>query len=169
MTPEQAAFLRDTVLPSLENEHAITTRILQAVPADQADYRPDANSMSAFDLAWHIAATSARLLSFVKTGEAGSSPEKSSSIDELLKFYSASFERNVAGLKGMTGEQLAQELDFRGVFLMPAVMYINFVMSHEIHHRGQLSVYLRPMGVKVPSIYGESYDAKQARLTAAAS
>jgi uncharacterized damage-inducible protein DinB len=42
-------------------------------------------------------------------------------------------------------------------------------MSHEIHHRGQLSVYLRPMGVKVPSIYGESYDAKQARLTAAAS
>jgi uncharacterized damage-inducible protein DinB len=43
------------------------------------------------------------------------------------------------------------------------VMYLGFVTSHSIHHRGQLSVYLRPMGAKVPAMYGESYDSAEAR------
>jgi len=47
---------------------------------------------------------------------------------------------------------------------LPAVGFIQLALNHTIHHRGQLSVYLRPMGGKVPSIYGESYDATQARL-----
>jgi uncharacterized damage-inducible protein DinB len=47
-------------------------------------------------------------------------------------------------------------------------MYLQFLMNHSIHHRGQLSVYLRPMGAKVPSIYGESYDDAQARKAATA-
>jgi uncharacterized damage-inducible protein DinB len=42
-------------------------------------------------------------------------------------------------------------------------MYLNILLHHSIHHRGQLSTYLRPMGAKVPSIYGESYDAAEAR------
>ena len=45
-------------------------------------------------------------------------------------------------------------------------MYLNVLLQHTIHHRGQLSTYLRPMGAKVPSIYGESYDATQARKAA---
>jgi uncharacterized damage-inducible protein DinB len=49
------------------------------------------------------------------------------------------------------------------MFQLPAVMYLQFVMSHTIHHRGQLSMYLRPMGVKVPAIYGESYDSAKAK------
>ena len=49
------------------------------------------------------------------------------------------------------------------MFQLPAVMYLGFVQQHSIHHRGQLSMYLRPMGAKVPSIYGESYDAAEAR------
>jgi uncharacterized damage-inducible protein DinB len=55
-------------------------------------------------------------------------------------------------------------MDFRGMFQLPAVGFIQLALHHTIHHRGQLSVYLRPMGGKVPSIYGESYDATQARL-----
>jgi uncharacterized damage-inducible protein DinB len=55
-------------------------------------------------------------------------------------------------------------VDFRGMFQMPAVGFLQLATSHSIHHRGQLSVYLRPMGAKVPSIYGESYDVTQARL-----
>jgi uncharacterized damage-inducible protein DinB len=46
------------------------------------------------------------------------------------------------------------------------MMYLNFVVKHSVHHRGQLSMYLRPMGAKVPSIYGESYDATEARKAA---
>jgi uncharacterized damage-inducible protein DinB len=59
-------------------------------------------------------------------------------------------------------------VDFRGMFQLPAVMYLGFVQQHSIHHRGQLSMYLRPMGAKVPSIYGESYDAAEARKTSTA-
>ncbi|HEY2115189.1 MAG TPA: DinB family protein, partial [Candidatus Angelobacter sp.] len=54
-------------------------------------------------------------------------------------------------------------IDFRGMFQMPAVSFLTLSQNHSIHHRGQLSTYLRPMGAKVPSIYGESYDAAQAR------
>lgn len=57
-------------------------------------------------------------------------------------------------------------VDFRGMFQQPAVLYLHLLMHHSIHHRGQLSTYLRPMGAKVPSIYGESYDAAQARMAA---
>ena len=63
--------------------------------------------------------------------------------------------------------QLLQPIDFRGMFKMPALGYVQIAINHSIHHRGQLSMYLRPMGAKVPSIYGESYDAREARERAA--
>jgi hypothetical protein len=58
---------------------------------------------------------------------------------------------------------LTRLIDFRGLFQFPAIIYVQVGLSHSIHHRGQLSMYLRPMGAKVPSIYGESYDAREAR------
>jgi uncharacterized damage-inducible protein DinB len=54
------------------------------------------------------------------------------------------------------------------MFQSPAVVFLQIALNHSIHHRGQLSVYLRPMGSKVPSIYGESYDAAEARKAAQA-
>ena len=45
-----------------------------------------------------------------------------------------------------------------GAFNFPAVIYLSFLIRHQVHHRGQLSVYLRPMGAKVPAIYGGSFD-----------
>jgi len=53
------------------------------------------------------------------------------------------------------------------MFKLPAVAFLQLSMSHTIHHRGQLTSYLRSMGAKVPSIYGESYDDAQARKAAA--
>lgn len=78
------------------------------------------------------------------------------------------FAHNVERLKQVKGEQLIQPVDFRGLFQFPAVIYLQLGLSHSIHHRGQLSMYLRPMGAKVPSIYGESYDARVAREAAQA-
>ena len=63
----------------------------------------------------------------------------------------------------MTGEQAAKIVDFRGMMQLPAVSFMTFNNNHVLHHRGQLSVYLRPMGGKVPAIYGESYDSKAAK------
>ena len=54
-------------------------------------------------------------------------------------------------------------IDFYGIRMMPAISFAQIGIIHTIHHRGQLSTYLRPMGGKVPSIYGESYDAREAR------
>jgi uncharacterized damage-inducible protein DinB len=59
---------------------------------------------------------------------------------------------------------LTRIIDFRGLFQLPAVTYVQVGLNHSIHHRGQLSMYLRPMGGTVPSIYGESYDAREARV-----
>lgn len=58
----------------------------------------------------------------------------------------------------MTGEQLLTPINFAGVFNFPAVLYLNFLNHHSVHHRGALATYLRPMGAKVPAIYGGSYD-----------
>jgi uncharacterized damage-inducible protein DinB len=79
------------------------------------------------------------------------------------RWYSDRFENNIARLAQRSGEQLTKIINFRGIFQFPAVIYVQLALNHSIHHRGQLSMYLRPMGAKVPSIYGESYDARIAR------
>ena len=81
----------------------------------------------------------------------------------MNQWYSAELAKHVERLRGLTGEQLIKRIDFRGIFQFPAVAYVQIALHHSIHHRGQLSMYLRPMGAKVPSIYGESYDAREER------
>lgn len=167
ITPEQASFLLHSVLPSFENEHRITLKVLKAVPADRADYRPDPNSMSAFDLSWHIAASETRFMRTLPAGEFFMGPiEKPKTMEEIIHVYAENFKNDLAAIKELSGEQLAKIIDFRGFLQLPAVAYLNFSASHIIHHRGQLTVYLRPMGAKVPSVYGESYDDAQMRLAA---
>src|SRR5207245_557917 len=95
-------------------------------------------------------------------------PETINTGAALNAYYSDRFSRNIERLKQLTGDQLVRIIDFRGIFQFPAVIYAQLGLSHSIHHRGQLSMYLRPMGAKVPSIYGESYDAREAREKAQA-
>ena len=85
---------------------------------------------------------------------------------DLNAWYIDNFAPRFEKLTKLTNEQLLKIVDFRGMFQLPAVMYLNFVLHHSIHHRGQLSMYLRPMGAKVPAIYGESYDSAAARKAA---
>lgn len=170
-TQDQANFLLQLALPSMEREQQITAGILQAVPADKKDYRPDPNAMSAFELAWHIVGAENMFYSGIAAGEfdftLNRRPEEVQSMRDLLVWYEERFARNHAQLRQLSPEAMVKPLDFRGVFTLPAVQYVHFALSHSIHHRGQLSVYLRPMGAKVPSIYGESYDSAMARKAAA--
>ena len=72
---DQASFLLHTVyLPDLKNEHRITKAVIEAIPADKGDYRPDEISKSALDLAWHIASTEMRFLDAVPAGAFDLSP-----------------------------------------------------------------------------------------------
>jgi uncharacterized damage-inducible protein DinB len=79
-------------------------------------------------------------------------------IADLVNWYETNFMRAANRVRAMTPEQLATPVDFMGVFKMPAVFYLAFVNNHGVHHRGQLAAFLRPMGSKVPSIYGGSAD-----------
>lgn len=171
--PDQAALLLHGVyLPGLKNEQRLTKSVIEAIPLDKGDYRPDAISKCALELAWHIVSTEMRFMEAVADGEFDLSPRprpdsvKNSS--DLAAWYSRNFEPRFEKLTKLSNEQLLKIVDFRGVFQLPAVMYLNFLLHHSIHHRGQLSVYLRPMGAKVPAIYGESYDSAEARKAAQA-
>ena len=171
MQPDQASFLLNTVyLPGLKNEHRLTTNIIAAIPVDKGDYRPDGVSKSAIDLAWHIVATEMRFVDAIAAGEFDFTPKprpdsvKTSA--DLVAWYAQNFEPRIQKLTKLSNDQLIKVVDFRGMFQMPAVMYLGFVLHHSVHHRGQLSMYLRPMGAKVPAIYGESYDSAEARKAA---
>ncbi len=61
-------------------------------------------------------------------------------------------------VRGMSGEQLTKVIDLMGLMQAPAVNWLARAVKHSVHHRGQLSTYLRPMGGTVPSIYGPSAD-----------
>ena len=168
LTPDQAKFILGMALPTLKNEHQTTRRVIEAIPLDKGDYRPDAVSKTALELAWHIAASEQRFFGGIPVGAFDFSPiprpAPVTNSAGIAAWFDESFAANLRKLEGLSGEQLARSMDFRGMFQLPAVGFIQLALNHTIHHRGQLSVYLRPMGGKVPSIYGESYDATQARL-----
>ena len=171
MTPEQAVFLlQDVYLGSLKNESRITKKVLEAVPADKCEHRPDPISKTAIELVRHIAVAENRFLETVINGvfdvNAAALPENVRTPQEVANWYEQRFTRNFDALTKLGGEQLTKMVDFRGLFQRPAVSFVLLGMVHTIHHRGQLSSYLRCMGAKVPSIYGESYDAAQARKAA---
>jgi uncharacterized damage-inducible protein DinB len=171
MTPDQAVFLLQNVyLGPLKNESRTTKKVLESVPADKADYRPDPASRSAIELARHIAAADNRFLECVINGVFDTSPamipENVKTPAEIAAWYEERFTKNFDALTKLTGEPLVKIVDFRGMFQRPAVTFVMMGLHHTIHHRGQLSSYLRCMGAKVPSIYGESYDDAQARKAA---
>jgi uncharacterized damage-inducible protein DinB len=171
MTAEQAKFLlEDVYLGVLKNESRITKKILEAVPPDKCDYRPDPVSKSAIELVRHIATADNRFLETPVTGvfdvNAGGIPDPVKTPAEIAAWYEERYAKTFEALTKLTGEQLIKMVDFRGMFQRPAVMFVLIGLHHTIHHRGQLSAYLRSMGAKVPSIYGESYDDAQARKAA---
>ena len=173
MTPEQAVFLLQNVyLGSLKNESRITKKVLEAVPADKCEHRPDTISKSAIELVRHIAVAENRFLETVIHGvfdvNAAALPEDVKTPEEVAAWYEQRFANNFEALTMLSGDRLIKTVDFRGQFQRPAVSFVLLAIVHTIHHRGQLSSYLRCMGAKVPSIYGESYDDAQARKAAQA-
>ena len=161
MTTEQAVFLRDYLLKSIGSEYPITRQVIHAVPDDMREYKPDPKSMSAGELAWHIVEAELVLLKSIIKGTFGSEEPDSNPnkpIAETLTLYEAGFKELIPKVRDLPPEQLTKTISFFGVFNYEAVEYLNFVLTHTVHHRGQLSKYLRPMGSKVPPIYGPSAD-----------
>jgi len=84
------------------------------------------------------------------------------SVADVVEFYRKTFPEKIKALRALSGEQMAEPLDFFGMMKMPRAQFVAFANNHSIHHRGQLAAYLRALGSKVPNIYGPSADAESA-------
>jgi uncharacterized damage-inducible protein DinB len=159
--------LVDAVLPEFDHEMTTTRKVLERVPEDRLDWKPHSKSYALGELATHLANLptwgSETLLKsdFDITGRPSLAAFPSTR--ELL----AAFDRNVAAMRSALSGKTDAELlaiwslkrDGKTVFSMPKTTVLrSFVLSHMIHHRAQLGVYLRLLDIPVPSIYGPSAD-----------
>lgn len=137
-------------------------RVIQAVPPDQADYRPHPRSTSAGDLVWLLACELRDACELIDRGEVTYVAEPAPPIPEAIaayEKYADALERRLATLDDAKWDGRARLLVNGNVAWETTLgeMLFGFLFD-AIHHRGQLSSYLRPMGSKVPSIYGPSGD-----------
>ena len=160
MTPEFVLGYRAMMLDGIAREAELTKKVIAAVPDAKSDYRPDPHARTAKELAWHIANTDIQFLDGVAAlrFDMASPDTKPQTSAEVVAWYDENIKRGIAQVQALNAEQLLTPVEFFGVFNLPAVLYLGFLNNHSIHHRGELVTYLRPMGSKVPSIYGGSYD-----------
>ncbi len=151
------------VIARRKAEFPAFVRVLKAVPQARFDYRPDPKSRTAAELAWVMPAEEAALLSLLQSGTVEWKDEKPpAKIDEIV----AAYERNAKAVTERLEKLGESDWEKKGKFLMAGApawettidAFVWGFLFDAIHHRGQLSTYLRPMGGKVPSIYGPSAD-----------
>ena len=144
-------------------ERPAFVRVLKAVPKGKLDYRPDPKARTALDLAWLLAIEEAALVSLIKEGvvewkESGA-PKDIAKVVAAFEHSSAEVNELLEHLDEAAWNKKVRFLMTNGAAWEDALgqMVWGFLFD-AIHHRGQLSTYLRPMGGKVPSIYGPSAD-----------
>jgi uncharacterized damage-inducible protein DinB len=145
-----------------ETEKPKFIRVLSAVPADQGAYRPHPRSTAAADLVWLLASELRDACELVDHGEVSFSPQPAPPIPEAVAAYKKNAEelqQRLSRVDDARWEKNARFLADGKVVWETTLgdMLFGFLFD-AIHHRGQLSTYLRPMGAKVPSIYGPSAD-----------
>lgn len=160
--------LVNAFIQELDNEAATTRRLLERVPADKLTWKPHPKSMSLGQLALHVASAPGVTAEwaipdvFEFTGRGEGAPQPSSA-SEILDAHAKSLSSTKQSLNtiGDAGLHAGWKATMGGQTLMtmPKIAFVRaIVMNHWIHHRGQLSVYLRLLDVPVPSIYGPSAD-----------
>ena len=136
-------------------------RVLKAVPADKAAYRPHERSSSAADIVWLLASELRDACELVERGEVNFEMKPAPSVQESVAAYeqnAAELEKRIATVDDATWDRPARFLFDGKAWEAPLGDMLFGFLFDAIHHRGQLSSYLRPMGAKVPSIYGPSAD-----------
>jgi uncharacterized damage-inducible protein DinB len=158
MNPDHAKVLFDFLYSNLQEEFDTTLKVLEAVPNQKLDYAPSERCTPALKLAGHIAQAELMFAHYVMEGGMPSTPmPEFDSPQAVVDFYKNQVKPAFEKLATLTPDQLAREVTFFK-WTMPAVHLLQFLITHSAHHRGQLSTYLRPMGAKVPGIYGPSAD-----------
>jgi len=158
--------IANALLQELEMEAATTRRVLERVPDAHLNYTPNPKSRTLGQLAMHIAVNPAGVTSLAAMNPADApafGELNPTSTAEVLAALDESMTTARALLSGMSDEMLHERWSMRAggaeVMAMPRIALLRTVLlNHWYHHRGQLSVYLRLLGVPLPSIYGPSAD-----------
>jgi uncharacterized damage-inducible protein DinB len=163
MSSQQARGLAEFLLADIQQEVPTTVRVVEAASGGKLDYAPDPKSKTALALIRHLVVVDPWFLNSIADGKfAGEeNAEANSGIDTPAAGsakYKEAMSAAIARVRNMPDAKLAEEIDFFGMMKFPAVVLIGIMNKHSIHHRGQLSTYLRAMGCKVPGIYGPSGD-----------
>lgn len=163
--------LSEALVPEFDHEMANTRKTLERIPQETLDWKPHKKSMAMGDLAAHLAQIPGWAVEAINTDSLdvappGAPPQqmpRPKSWKEVLE----TFDKNVAAARAAIGgasdahllEPWSLLAGGKTVFTMPRIAVLrSFIMSHSIHHRAQLGVYLRLNDVPVPAIYGPSAD-----------
>ena len=155
---QKALFLR-----FWKQEASATRKVISRIPQERSDYRPHPQSRTARELAWLIVLEERMLVEGLESGaidwREAAAP---ATVAEMLSTYDAQRENLTQRLEGLDAGAWEKEVGFavQGQEIRRAAGYEyawEFLFD-QVHHRGQLSTYLRPMGARVPSIYGPSAD-----------
>lgn len=165
MNSQEAKVVADFLLADFEGEMQTTLRVLEAAPTGGLNYQPDAKSKTGLGLVRHITLEDDWLLNCVATLTVTPPPDDSDACGimtgaDAVERYKQTVPAALERVRGLSGEQLLQIIDFFGVMQISALQMLGMALKHSVHHRGQLSSYLRAMGGKVPGIYGPSADSQ---------
>ena len=164
--------IADGIIMELQAERVSARETLSRIPDDQWGYKPHEKSMGLGQLGSHIAETFTWIDSIVENDVFDMDPTAyvpwiASSKEELLQTFDSNLDGMIAKLQGQSDEHLMgnwkMTMGGQVAMEMPRVAVIRmFMISHTIHHRAQMTVYLRMLDVPLPSIYGPSGDEQPA-------
>ena len=136
-------------------EHGTTVKVLQALSNDKLGHEKAPGDTPVAELAWHIATAPGYMISHEGAGiEVDYVPPAGVSVDAIVAECSRVYDATVAASKDKLAERdLAQPSTWFG-FELPLGAWLNMIVNHEVHHRGQLTAMMRNAGLKVPGCYG---------------
>jgi uncharacterized damage-inducible protein DinB len=140
-----------------EHESKTTRKVIARIP-EASDYRPDPKSRTASEIAWQIVCEEKMIVDALESGRMEWKPAPApASIAEMVELYDAQSADILVRLKALPAERWNGTLEFFGDNRPASPMAWSFLFDI-VHHRGQITTYLRPMGSTVPQIYGPSAD-----------
>ncbi len=163
MVVTESKTVADFLIADFENEMQTTLRVIEAVPEGGLDYQPDPKSKTGLGLVRHITLEDEWLLNSIADGAFVPPPDDSDACGimnpaDAVARYKEKVPAALERVRALSDEQLNEVIDLLGMMQAPAITFLAMAVKHSVHHRGQLSTYLRPMGGKVPGIYGPSAD-----------